>query len=68
MPEEKLIHAAEQIKKDIKTALINRDMTQVELAELIGEGQQQLNRAIRGDTTPKSVAIRKKIYKVLNLE
>lgn len=68
MPEEKLIQVTHQIEKDIKKSLIDRDMTQVELADLIGEGQQQLNRAIKGDSSPKSVTIRKKIYKVLNLE
>lgn len=56
-----------EIKKRIKLALIERDMTQVELAQLINEGQQQLNRAISGDMTPRSLEIRQKIYKVLNI-
>jgi len=43
-------------------------MSQVELANLIGEGVQQLNRAIHADMSPKSVEIRQKIYKVLDIK
>lgn len=67
MSEETLVKGALEIKKRIKLALIERDMTQVELAQLINEGQQQLNRAISGDMTPRSLEIRQKIYKVLNI-
>lgn len=67
MSEETLVKGALEIKKRIKSALIERDMTQVELAQLINEGQQQLNRAISGDMTPRSLEIRQKIYKVLNI-
>ncbi|WP_047999384.1 hypothetical protein [Lactiplantibacillus herbarum] len=68
MTEEKLIVSARAITNKIKIGLLERDMSQVELANLIGEGVQQLNRAIHADMSPKSVEIRQKIYKVLNIK
>ena len=44
-----------------------RDMTQKELAELIHANPQQLNRAIKGDMTPKSRELREQVARVLNL-
>jgi len=67
MTEEKLISGAKAITSKIKIGLFERNMSQVELAELIGEGPQQLNRAIHADMSPKSVEIRQKIYKVLDI-
>lgn len=54
-------------KKKIKLRLLERSMSQVELSNLIKENPQSVNRAIKGWTNPKSVAIRKKIYRVLNI-
>ncbi|MCC7667471.1 transcriptional regulator [Liquorilactobacillus satsumensis] len=68
MVEQSLVETAKEVKKQIKFHLLERDMTQVELAELIGEGVIQVNRAISGDMSPKSVNIRKKIYRVLDME
>lgn len=62
-----LVAQAHDIKKKIKWALFERDMSQVELSELINENKQQVNRAIGGDMTPKSMEIRKKIYRVLGI-
>ena len=42
-------------------------MAQEELAESIHDNPQQLNRAIKGDVTPKSRELRKKITKILNI-
>ena len=42
-------------------------MAQKELAELIHTNPQQLNRAIKGDMTPKSRELRKQIAKILNI-
>ncbi|CAM3210156.1 helix-turn-helix domain-containing protein [Lactiplantibacillus plajomi] len=67
MTEEKMIIGAKAITSKIKIRLLERGMSQVELAELIGEGPTQLNRAIHADTSPKSVRIRQKIYKVLDI-
>lgn len=60
----KLTH---DIKMKIKLALLERDMSQVELSKLIKENPQQMNRAINGDNSPKSIEIRNKIYRVLNI-
>ena len=68
MMEEKLITGAKTITGKIKISLLERSMSQVELASLIGEGVQQLNRAIHADMSPKSIEIRQKIYKVLNIK
>lgn len=43
-------------------------MSQLELAELIHEGPQQLSRAIHGDMQPKSREIRSKVYRVLDIK
>lgn len=53
---------------EIKTALLSKNMTQSELADLLGESRTRINLAIKGNTNPRSVKIRKKIYKVLGME
>lgn len=65
--EASLVTQARDIKKKIKWALFERDMSQVELAELINENKQQVNRAIGGDMSPKSRKIRNKIYRILGI-
>ena len=37
-----------------------------QLADLIGENHQQVNRAIKGDVSPKAREIRSKIAKILD--
>ncbi|CAX66680.1 helix-turn-helix domain-containing protein [Lactobacillus johnsonii] len=66
--EEKLENAKNQVEMEIKTALLSKNMTQSELADLLGESRTRINLAIKGNTNPKSVKIRKKIYKVLGME
>lgn len=57
-----------KVKKRIKDEMWERnDMKQWELAEMIGEGVSQTNRAINGETSPKSRAIRKKIFTLFNI-
>lgn len=68
MSEETLIKGAQSIKVKIKMALIQREMTQVELSKLLQENPQQVNRAISGDMSPKSLEIRQKVYKVLGIK
>ena len=67
MPEQQFARVAHDIERSIKIALLNRDMTQKELAELIHANPQQLNRAIKGDMTPKSRELREQVARVLNL-
>lgn len=68
MTEQNLVEGAQAITRKIKIRLYDKNMSQVELAELINEGPQQVNRAIHADTSPKSVNIRHKIYRVLDIE
>ncbi len=67
MPEQQFMEYAHQIETSIKVKLLERNMTQKELSELIGENPVQVNKAVKGDTSPKSQRIREKIGKVLNL-
>lgn len=67
MSEQQFAKAAYDVERSIKIALLNRDMTQKELAELIHANPQQLNRAIKGDMTPKSRELRKQIAKILHI-
>lgn len=56
------------IKRRIRDEMFERDeMKQWELAEMIGEGTPQTNRAINGENSPKSKAIRKKIFTLFNI-
>lgn len=68
MSEEAIVEGINQIKSSIKVALFQRNMKQNELAQLIGEGEPQVSQAIRGDMSPQSRAIRKKIYKILDIK
>ena len=67
MTEDKLMDAVAEMRETIKIGLLRKRMTQVQLSEKIGEGEVQVSRAINGDMSPKSSAIRKKIYKVLDI-
>lgn len=66
--EEKLESAKKQIEREIKLALLDKNMTQTELAELLGESRTRVNLAVKGSTNPGSIKLRKKIYKVLGME
>lgn len=66
--EEKLVNAKKQVERQIKMKLLDKNMTQTELADLIGETRTNVNLAIKGNTNPKSLEIRKKIYKVLGMK
>lgn len=66
--EEKLENAKKQMEREFRIALINKDMTQTELADLLGLSRSQINKAIKGGTNPSDARIRQKIYKVLGME
>lgn len=66
--EERLEEAKKQVERQIKLGLLNKNMTQAQLADLLGESRTRINLAIKGNTNPKSIEIRKKIYKVLGME
>ena len=66
--EEKLVNAKKQVERQIKMELLDKNMTQTELADLIGETRTNVNLALKGNTNPKSIEIRQKIYKVLGMK
>lgn len=66
--EERLEKATQEIEQKIKVALLEKNMTQKELADLIHENRSQVNLAVKGDSRPKSIEIRKKIYRILGME
>ena len=65
--EQELERATQQVEHAITKKLEERKMTQAELSRLISENRTQVNRAIHGVNDPKSKAIRKKIYRVLDM-
>lgn len=66
--EEKLESAKKLVEREIKMALIEKSMSQVELAQITGESRSEINKAVKGNTSPHSTELRKKIYKILGME
>ncbi|CAM2828843.1 helix-turn-helix domain-containing protein [Fructilactobacillus fructivorans] len=59
---------AQKVFKKIKVALINKDLTQVDMSKIVDVSPVKLNRAIHGEMSPKSQRIRKQIFKYLNIK
>ena len=68
MSDEKLVAAAKETEKQIKVGLLKLGLQQKELAKVINESATQVNRAIKGDMSPKSMFIRRKIYTLFENE
>ena len=68
MSDEKLVSAAKETEKQIKIGLLKLGLQQKELAKVIDEKTPQINRAIKGDISPKSMVIRDKIYTLFRNE
>jgi len=68
MLEEQLEKASRAIEKSIKGALLDKGMTQKELAKLVHTTPQQLNMAIKGDASSNARELRKQIAEILNIE
>lgn len=68
MSDEKLVAAAKETEKQIKVGLIKLGLQQKELAKVLNESTTQVNRAIKGDMSPKSMYIRRKIYIIFEKE
>ena len=66
--EEQLEQAKKAVERKIKMKLFDKNMTQAKLAILIGESRAAVNKAIKGSTNPKSIKVRKKIYKALGMK
>lgn len=67
MAEEKLMEAAVEVEDSIYIAMRRKHIKQTELAKEFGEYPATINRAIKGDISPKSVVLRKKIYEKLDM-
>ena len=65
--EKELERATVDVERGIKVRLLERHMTLAELSRLLNINRQQVNRAIKGDNTPKAKEIRDKIYRVLDM-
>lgn len=68
MSDENLVSAAKETEKQIKIGLLKLGLQQKELAKVINESTPQINRAIKGDISPKSMIIRNKIYTLFENE
>ena len=62
-----LANAAKQIEIKIKGQLIQKGLTQKELAKQLEVKPSTLNAAIHGNTDPRSVELRSTIYKMLGI-
>lgn len=60
--------AAKKVKKVFKKALVDQDMSQKEIAVLLNTTEQQVSRALSGNTTPKDIAIQKAAAKILQIQ
>ena len=65
--ESELKKATTKIEASIKARLVERHMSQIKLARLLETSPQWINRAIKGQNTPKAIEIRNKIYDVLGM-
>jgi ribosome-binding protein aMBF1 (putative translation factor) len=68
MPEQVLQRAAKDVKVSIKNKLNEREISQRQLAEMLGVGETILTNAIRGDVSPQAIRLRKDIYKILGMD
>lgn len=66
--EEELLHAREEIAKTIRVRLIERGISQKELASMLHTSRQTINLAVKGGSADYLVEIRKKIYKILGIK
>ena len=66
--EEQLEQAKKAVERKTKTKSFDKNRTQAKLAILIGESRAAVNKAIKGSTNPKSIKVRKKIYKALGMK
>lgn len=66
MTEEVLRKAAWAVEKELKDTLADHHLGQKEAARLMNVNPMQLNRAIKGDMTPKSVELRRELREFLS--
>lgn len=66
--EEELLRARDKIAKAIQIKLIERDISQKELAEMLHVSRQSVNLAVKGGSADYLRKIRKRIYKILGMD
>ncbi|UZN41874.1 helix-turn-helix transcriptional regulator [Lactobacillus sp. IBH004] len=67
MINQSLEESAKECEVKFKVALVEKQITQRKLAAKLGTTPQQVNRAIKGDTSPMSKKIREKMQKILGI-
>ncbi|MBI0121818.1 helix-turn-helix transcriptional regulator [Lactobacillus sp. M0398] len=67
MFDQSLEENAKKCEIRFKVALLEHQINQREMATKLGTGPQQINRAIKGDTSPMSKKLRKKMQKILGI-
>ena len=65
--EEKLDEATRMVATSIKTKLLEKGLTQTELARMLKVNRSSVSLAISGSMKPKSQANRKRIYQILDM-
>lgn len=68
MEERELVQAQKRVEKAIRTAIVQKELKQSELAKMLNVSRGTMSRAISGDSNPQSLEIRKKLYKILGME
>lgn len=66
--EDQLEEARANVERKIKMILIEKSMTQSELAELLNVSKARISKAVNGGTNPSDISLRKKIYQVLGMK
>ena len=66
--EENLEKAKKQVEQQIKMEMLKKNISQAQLAKMLKENRTVVNLAIKGNTSPKSIKIRKKIYQLLGIK
>ncbi|CAK1246942.1 helix-turn-helix transcriptional regulator [Fructobacillus fructosus] len=56
------------VERKFKIALFEHGIRQKELAEILQTSPAQLNRALKGNTTPRDLELQKKAAKILGIE
>ena len=68
MSEQQVVNYFTNLSNAIKKELLDRNMSQRELARSLNLNPQQMNRAIKGGMTPKDKLIRDEIKKILGIK
>lgn len=68
MSEQQVVNYFTNLSNAIKKELLDRNMSQRELARSLNLNPQQMNRAIKGGMTPKDKLIRAEIKKILGIK